>query len=130
MSSGKHVTVVAHSRAVETALEGARELAGKGIECEVINLRSLRPLDEETITKSIQKTNHLVTVEQGWPTCGIGSEILARIMESEAFFHLDAPSIRITGVDVPTPYAKTLEAASIPQPKDVVECITKLLRVK
>lgn len=74
---------MAHSRAVELSLEAAKVLAGEGIECEVINLRSLRPLDEETIVKSVVKTNHLVTVEQGWPQSGIGSEICARIMESE-----------------------------------------------
>lgn len=82
--SGNHVTLVAHSKAVELALEAANELAGQGIECEVINLRSLRPLDTPTIEQSVVKTNHLVTVEQGWPTCGIGSEICARIMESKS----------------------------------------------
>lgn len=70
MRPGKHVTLVAHSKAVETSLLAAEELAGVGIECEVINLRSLRPLDSETIFKSVQKTHHLVTVEQGWPQCG------------------------------------------------------------
>lgn len=128
--AGKHMTIVAHSRAVETALEGAKELAGKGIECEVINLRSLRPLDMETIIKSVQKTNHIITVEQGWPQCGIGSEICARIMESEAFYHLDAPVIRVTGVDVPMPYTKTLEQYALPQPHDVVEAVRKILNVK
>jgi pyruvate dehydrogenase E1 component beta subunit len=81
--AGSHITVVAHSRAVELSLDAAKELAGEGVECEVINLRSIRPLDEETIVKSVIKTNHLVTVEQGWPQCGIGSEICARIMESK-----------------------------------------------
>lgn len=80
--SGKHVTIVAHSRAVEISLEGAKLLAGDGIDCEVINLRSLRPLDEESITKSVMKTNHLISVEQGWPYGGIGAEIIARITES------------------------------------------------
>jgi len=80
---GNHVTLVAHSKAVETALEAAQELAGAGIECEVINLRSLRPLDTDTIIQSVVKTNHLISVELGWPTCGIGAEIAARIMESE-----------------------------------------------
>lgn len=81
--AGSHITLVAHSRAVELSLDAAKELAGEGIECEVINLRSIRPLDEETIVKSVIKTNHLVTVEQGWPQCGIGSEVCARIMESK-----------------------------------------------
>lgn len=81
---GKHVTLVAHSKACETALQACEELAGQGIEAEMINLRSLRPLDINTIVKSIAKTNHCVTVEHGWPHCGIGSEISARIMESKS----------------------------------------------
>lgn len=130
MRPGKHITLVAHSKSVETALQAATELAGKGVECEVINLRSLRPLDTETVFKSVQKTHHLVTVEQGWPQSGIGSEICARIMEHETFFHLDAPVWRVTGVDVPMPYAKTLEAAALPQPHDVVTAVNKVLGVK
>ncbi|KAJ8919167.1 hypothetical protein NQ315_012153 [Exocentrus adspersus] len=127
---GKHITLVAHSKAVDISLEAAKELAGKGVEAEVINLRSLRPLDTDTVAQSVAKTNHLISVEQGWPTCGIGAEILARIMESETFFHLDQPAIRITGADVPMPYAKTLEIAALPQPKDVVEAAKKLLKIK
>lgn len=80
---GNHVTLVAHSKAVEESLEAANELAGKGIEAEVINLRSLRPLDTDTIIQSVVKTKHLLTVEQGWPQCGIGAEISARIAESK-----------------------------------------------
>jgi len=121
---------VAHSKAVETALEAAKELAGKGIEAEVINLRTLRPLDINTVTASVVKTNHLISVEQGWPTCGIGSEILARIMESEAFYHLDQPAIRLTGVDTPMPYTKSLEMAALPVPADVVKAAKKILKVK
>nr|QBH74091.1 pyruvate dehydrogenase [Orthoderella ornata] len=127
---GTHVTVVAHSRAVELSLEAAKQLAGNGIECEVINLRSLRPLDEETIVKSVMKTNHLISVEQGWPQCGIGSEICARIMEGEAFYHLDAPVVRVTGVDTPMPYTKSLEAAALPQPQDIVQAVKQVLNVK
>lgn len=108
----------------------AKELAGKGIEAEVINLRSLRPLDFNAIAKSVAKTHHLVTVEQGWPGCGIGADILARVIESETFFQLDQPAVRVTGADVPMPYAKSLEAAALPQPKDVVEVVKKLLKVK
>lgn len=128
--SGKHITLVAHSKAVETCLEAAKELSGKGIEAEVINLRSIRPLDITTIAASVAKTNHLISVEQGWPTCGVGAEILARIMESESFFHLDQPAIRLTGVDVPMPYATGLEAAALPRAKDVVEATKKILKVK
>ncbi|XP_050298523.1 pyruvate dehydrogenase E1 component subunit beta, mitochondrial [Anthonomus grandis grandis] len=126
---GKHITLTAHSKAVETCLEAAKELAGKGIEAEVINLRSLRPLDIETITKSVMKTNHLINVEQGWPTCGIGAEILARMMESEVFFHLDQPAVRVTGADVPMPYTQSLEAAALPRPADVVDAAKRLLKV-
>ncbi|XP_060524700.1 pyruvate dehydrogenase E1 component subunit beta, mitochondrial [Cylas formicarius] len=127
---GKHVTIVAHSKAVETALEASKELAGIGIEAEIINLRSLRPLDIDSITKSVVKTNHLISVEQGWPTCGIGAEILAQIMESETFYHLDQPAIRVTGADVPMPYTKSLEIDAIPQSKDVVLAAKRLLKVK
>ncbi|XP_043253258.1 pyruvate dehydrogenase E1 component subunit beta, mitochondrial [Colletes gigas] len=125
--AGKHVTLVAHSKAVEQALEAANELAGKGIEAEVINLRSLRPLDIDTITQSVAKTNHVLTVEQGWPQCGIGAEISARISESEAFYHLDAPVVRITGVDTPMPYTKSLEIAALPQKSDIVYAVNKVL---
>lgn len=121
---------MAHSKAVEISLEAAKELAGIGIEAEVINLRSLRPLDFNTITASVSKTHHLISVEQGWPTCGIGSEILARLMESEVFYQLDQPAIRVTGADVPMPYTKSLEAAALPQAKDVVDVAKRLLKVK
>lgn len=83
--AGESITLVSHSKPVGLCLEAAEQLAKEGINCEVINLRSLRPLDEETIINSVMKTNHLVTVEGGWPQCGIGSEICARIMESKFF---------------------------------------------
>lgn len=124
---GKHVTIVAHSKGVEVGLEAANLLAGQGIECEVINLRSIRPLDEATIISSLKKTNHLITLEQGWPGFGVGAEICARVMESEGFYHLDAPIIRVTGADVPMPYARSLEAAALPQSKDVVLAVKKIL---
>ena len=124
---GTHITVVAHSRAVELSLQAAVELAKSGIECEVINLRTIRPLDMDTIYQSVQKTHHLVTVEQGWPQSGVGSEIVARVMEHETFFHLDAPVWRVTGVDVPMPYAKSLEAAALPQPNDIVSAVKQVL---
>ncbi|XP_020296890.1 pyruvate dehydrogenase E1 component subunit beta, mitochondrial-like [Pseudomyrmex gracilis] len=126
---GNHVTLVAYSKAVEESLEAANELAKKGIEAEVINLRSLRPLDIDTIIQSVVKTKHLVSVEQGWPQCGIGAEVSARIAESEAFFHLDAPVIRVTGVDTPMPYTKSLEIAALPQIKDIVYAVNKVLGV-
>nr|QBH74082.1 pyruvate dehydrogenase [Encarsia formosa] len=127
---GKHITIVAHSKAVELSLEAANQLAGKGIEAEVINLRSLRPLDIDTILQSVVKTNHIISVEQGWPQHGIGAEIAAKIMESDVFYHLDAPLIRVTGVDVPMPYAKSLETKAIPVPDDIVETVNRVLGVK
>lgn len=127
---GKHITIVCAGIAVDNGLAAANELAGKGIECEVINLRSLRPLDFDTIAKSVAKTHHLITVEQGWPQSGIGSEICARVMETPTFFELDAPVWRVTGADVPMPYAKSLEAIAVPQTKDVVAVVNALLKVK
>ncbi|XP_041968160.1 pyruvate dehydrogenase E1 component subunit beta, mitochondrial [Aricia agestis] len=124
---GSHITVVCAGKATDTALQAANELAGQGIECEVINLRSLRPLDFDTIARSVAKTHHLVTVEQGWPQSGIGAEICARVMESPTFFELDAPAWRVTGADVPMPYARSLEALALPRPPDVVAAATAVL---
>lgn len=127
MRTGKDITLVAHARAVETCLLAAEDLAKKSIDCEVINLRTLRPLDFPTIIESVKKTNHMVTVEQGWPQCGIGADVCARIMENEAFFYLDAPIWRVTGVDVPMPYGTTLENETLPKPLDVSEAVHKVL---
>jgi len=127
--AGKHITLVAHSRAVLFCLEAAAEMEKQGIECEVINLRSIRPLDEETIINSVKKTNHLITVEQGWPQYGVGAEIIAKIMESEAFNYLDSPIYRVTGADVPMPYAKSLETAALPQSQNVILSIKKSLNI-
>ncbi|KAK7126601.1 hypothetical protein R3I94_017936 [Phoxinus phoxinus] len=126
---GNHITVVSHSRMVTLCLDAAAVLAKEGIECEVINLRSIRPLDTDTIETSIMKTNHLITVEGGWPQFGVGAEVLAGIMESPAFNFLDAPAVRVTGVDIPMPYAKILEDNSIPQIKDIIFSIKKTLNV-
>nr|QBH74088.1 pyruvate dehydrogenase [Isotomurus palustris] len=127
---GSNVTLVSHSRGVQSCLEAAKELTGSGIEAEVVNLRSLRPLDMDTVLTSLAKTHHVVTVEQGWPTAGIGAEVSARISESNAFFQLDAPIIRVSGADIPMPYAKTLEDASIPKPQDIVRAVKLMLNVK
>jgi len=116
--AGSDVTITAYSIAVSHALEAAELLAAEGIDAEVINLRSLRPLDTETIAESVKKTNRLVNVEEGWPTCGIGAEIAARMMET-AFDYLDAPVHRVAGEDVPMPYAANLEAKALPKPADV-----------
>jgi len=128
--AGDRITIVAHSKAVGTSLEAAMELSAAGIEAEVINLRSIRPLDMETIIQSVTKTNHLITVEQGWPAHGIGAETCARISESVAFDYLDAPVIRVTGADVPMPYAKSLEENALPKAKDVVLAVKKVLNIQ
>ncbi|XP_017874820.1 PREDICTED: pyruvate dehydrogenase E1 component subunit beta, mitochondrial isoform X1 [Drosophila arizonae] len=130
MRPGKDITIVAHSKAVETALLSAAELAKKGIEAEVINLRSIRPLDMQTIFTSVRKTHHLITVENGWPQHGVGAEICARFMEDPAFFELDAPVWRCCGVDVPMPYAKTLELNALPREPDVTAAALKVLGKK
>ena len=112
--SGNDVTIAAFSIMVGVALEAAELLAADGIEAEVINLRSLRPLDTATIVESVKKTNRLVSVEEGWPVAGIGAEIAASMME-HAFDYLDAPVVRVTGADVPMPYAANLEKLALPQ---------------
>ncbi|XP_026091368.1 pyruvate dehydrogenase E1 component subunit beta, mitochondrial [Carassius auratus] len=126
---GSHVTLVSHSRMVSLCLDAAVVLAKEGIECEVINLRSIRPMDTEAIETSVMKTNHLITVEGGWPHFGVGAEILAEIMEGPAFNFLDAPAVRVTGVDIPMPYAKILEDNSVPQIKDIIYTVKKTLNV-
>ncbi|XP_025230287.1 pyruvate dehydrogenase E1 component subunit beta, mitochondrial isoform X2 [Theropithecus gelada] len=126
---GTHITVVSHSRPVGHCLEAAAVLSKEGVECEVINMRTIRPMDMETIEASVVKTNHLVTVEGGWPQFGVGAEICARIMEGPAFNFLDAPAVRVTGADVPMPYAKILEDNSIPQVKDIIFAIKKTLNI-
>src|ERR1700676_2679495 len=115
--SGTQITIVAFSIMVGVALKAAETLAAQGIEAEVINLRSLRPLDTATIVESVKKTNRLVTVEEGWPFAGIGAEIAMQIIE-HAFDWLDAPPVRVHGLDVPLPYAANLEKLALPQPED------------
>jgi len=115
---GSDVTIVAFSIMVGMALKAADELAAEGISAEVINLRTLRPLDTDSIVKSVQKTNRLVSVEEGWPFAGIGSELAALMME-RAFDYLDAPLVRVHGKDVPMPYAANLEKLALPQIEDI-----------
>ncbi len=116
---GDGVTITAHSRMVGLALEAAEELAGEGLEAEVIDMRSLRPLDHATVVASVMKTNRLVTVEEGWGPYGVGAEIATRVME-EAFDYLDAPPARVCQEDVPLPYAANLEHLSIPSVAKIV----------
>merc|ERR1712141_217590 len=124
---GKDITLVAHSIGVGFCMNAAVALAKEGISCEVINLRSIRPLDIDTINKSIMKTNHLVTVEGGFPQYGVGAEVCAQVVEGPAFHYLDAPVIRIAGADVPMPYAISLEKRATPQAEDVVKAVRKVL---
>ncbi|WP_417594692.1 pyruvate dehydrogenase complex E1 component subunit beta [Parasphingorhabdus sp.] len=112
MREGSDVTIVSYSIGVGLALEAADSLAGEGIEAEVIDLRTLRPLDKETVLKSLAKTNRMVVAEEGWPTCSIASEIVALCME-QGFDDLDAPVMRVTNEDVPLPYAANLEKAAL-----------------
>ena len=122
---GTDVTIVAFSIMVGKALEAAKTLAEQGISAEVINLRTIRPIDRHTIIESVKKTNRVVTTEEGWPFAGIGSEIIALINE-HAFDYLDAPIARVHAADVPTPYASNLEKLATPQPEDIVAAAKKV----
>jgi pyruvate dehydrogenase E1 component beta subunit len=123
---GKDVTLVAWSRSVITSLAAAELLAKEGIEAEVVDPRTLRPLDDEPIFESVRKTNRCVVVEEGWRLAGFGAEISDRV-QRECFDALDSPVLRVTAEDVPMPYAKTLEKAYLPQPEKVVEAVKKVL---
>jgi pyruvate dehydrogenase E1 component beta subunit len=118
--TGKDVTLISWSNGMTYALKAADELAKEGIEAEVIDLRTLRPMDTETIVASVKKTGRAVTVEEGWQQSGVGAEIAARIMEN-AFDYLDAPVGRVSGKDVPMPYANNLEKLALPSVADVVQ---------
>lgn len=117
---GKDVTIVSYSIGVGVALEAAQELMGQGINAEVIDLRTLRPLDKATVLESLKRTNRMIVVEEGWPTCSISSEIIAIAM-TEGFDDLDAPVLRVTDADVPLPYAANLEKLALIKASDVVE---------
>jgi len=124
---GSDVTIVAHSLMVSRSLEAAEALTKEGIKAEVINLRSIRPLDIDTILKSVKKTNRLIIVEGGFPAFGVGSEICAQIVEGEGFDYLDAPVERLTSADVPTPYAGPLEALTFPDAPLIVTAAKRAL---
>ena len=119
---GKDVTIVSYSIGVGVALEAAQELMGQGINAEVIDLRTLRPLDKATVLSSLKRTNRMVVVEEGWPVCSISSEIIAIAM-TEGFDDLDAPVLRVTDVDVPLPYAANLEKLALIKASGVVEAV-------
>jgi len=125
MREGTEVTIVSYSIGVGVALEAADKLAGEGIEAEVIDLRTLRPLDKQAVLTSLAKTNRMVVVEEGWPTCSISSEISAICME-QGFDDLDAPVLRVTDKDVPLPYAANLEKLALIKADDVVKAVKEV----
>jgi len=126
MREGSDVTLVAFSKMVGYCLKAAEELEKEGVRAEVINLRSLRPFDREAVARSAKKNGRVVIVEEGWPQCGVGSEIAACVNE-DAFDYLDAPVERVTGVDIPMPYAANLEALALPKPADIVSVAKRTL---
>ena len=127
--AGKDVTIVAFSICVKWALDAAEKLKAEGIDAEVIDLRTIRPLDKQTIIDSVRKTHRLISVEEGWAVAGIGSEIAAIAME-ELFDELDAPVVRVTGKDVPMPYAANLEKMALPTVDDIVSAARDICQPK
>ena len=128
MREGTDVTLVAFSRMVGVSLEAAEILAQQGVSAEVINLRTIKPLDRESIIRSVMKTGRLVAVEDGYPTSGVTAEILSCVMESPAFDYLDAPAQRVTAWDIPMPYAKNLELMTTPRPDDVARAAMNTMK--
>lgn len=126
---GSDITLVAHSLAVGLCLEAAEEVQRRwNINAEVINLRSIRPLDMPLIVQSVTKTHNLITVEAGWPLFGVGAEISAAVSESSAFDFLDGPVLRVTGADIPMPYAQNLEALALPSVENIISTIKRVLK--
>ena len=119
---GRDVTITAFSIAVGFALEAAEKLAEMGIDAEVIDLRTIRPLDTETIINSVKKTNRIVSVEEGWPFAGVGSEICTLVCE-KAFDYLDAQPMRVAAEDVPLPYAANLEKLALPSAEKIIQAV-------
>ena len=126
---GKDVTIVSYSKMLQVALETASRLAEEGIEAEVIDLRTLRPLDTRAVVESVQKTNRLVVVEEGWRAYGVGAEIASRVTEL-AFDHLDAPVRRVAQAEVPLPYNRRLEQMALPQVADVIRAVKDVMYLK
>ena len=124
---GRDVTVVASSIMVAKALEAADGLAGEGVEVEIVDLRTIRPLDVDAIVESVRKTNRVVAVEEGWPFAGLGAEIAAVVME-RAFDWLDAPPVRVAAADAPLPYAANLERLALPQADDIAAAARAVLQ--
>lgn len=123
---GEHCTLVSFGRPVNFCLEAAEKLAADGIECDVLDMRTIRPLDIDSVIKSVQKTNRVVIVDQSWPFGGVSSEVITQICE-RCFDHLDHPPVRVNTEDVPTPYAKGLEAAYLPNPTKIEAAVRKVI---
>ncbi len=123
---GKDVTIVSYSKMLQVSLEAASRLAEEGIEAEVIDLRTLRPLDTRPVIESVRRTNRLVVVEEGWRSYGVGAEIASRVME-QAFDHLDAPVRRVAQAEVPLPYNRRLEQMALPQVEDVIRAVKDVM---
>jgi pyruvate dehydrogenase E1 component beta subunit len=124
--AGEDVTIISHSRMVLVALAAANKLEQEGINAEVVDIRTLRPLDKQTVANSVRKTSRAVVVEEGWPTYGISAEVAAFVQEM-AFDYLDAPIRRIGGAEVPMPYARNLERAAIPREESIIEAVKALV---
>jgi pyruvate dehydrogenase E1 component beta subunit len=124
--SGKDVTIVTYSKMLEISTKAADQLMQDGIEAEIVDLRSLRPLDMEPVLESFKKTNRAVIVEEGWRSYGVGSEVASRIYE-EAFDYVDAPIQRVAQKEVPLPYNRTLEQLALPQVEDVIRAVKEVL---
>lgn len=127
LRTGRDVTIVSYSRMAVASMLAAERLAKEGIEAEVVDLRTLRPLDMEPVLGSVRKTNHVVVAEEGWRSCGMGAEIAARIYEG-AFDYLDAPVTRVASLEVPIPYNRKLERKAIPDEETVIQAVRRLLK--
>lgn len=130
MQNGNDITICSHARMVQFALEATKQLENDGYSVELINMRSLRPFDRDTLLNSVKKTNRLVYVEEGWPQCGIAAEACALVMESDAFDYLDAPVERVCGTDVPMPYCPSLEEMVLPSANDIYNAAKRALKGK
>ncbi len=123
---GRDVTIVSYSKMLEISLKAAEQLAGEGIEAEIVDLRSLRPLDMNPVLESFKRTNRAVIVEEGWRSFGVGAEVASRIYE-EAFDYVDTPIRRVAQKEVPLPYNRNLEQMALPQVEDVVRAVKEVL---
>jgi pyruvate dehydrogenase E1 component beta subunit len=124
---GSDVTIITYSKGLELSIKAAETLASEGIEAEIVDLRTLRPLDMEPVLESFKKTNRAIVVEEGWKSYGVGSEIVSRIYEA-AFDYVDAPILRVAQKEVPLPYNRTLEQAALPQPEDIIGAVKEVLK--